>query len=374
MSVRQGFRDRYREWLMSSFEALPRVDVAYLSEQPLFGRSVPPEAVETHQGGIEVHLGADEAVRPGAIDAPPMPQELDRPEVGRAPEEDHAPSWPGLEIPPPQRGKRTARGCGLDAGGPPRPERRHVARGAGLEHRERAVMEPRPDLGLPPAIVALDRRLKASLPRGREDRDDAEAQTQPAHPAERIGELMRALEAGVVVELGIARHAARAPVLEQQLDNRGGAQGRARPGRGQAAVQREPGEHLDVGAAGDDEAVDDVEAIELHACGDDRGQVPAQGRGRAPHPAPSFEGAAALQDAADGPDRGHPRVPTLQERLADGDRAELPEVLGSYLGPEFVTAGRSAIFSGPSGTGRTHLSFALAIGRFNTATTPASSV
>ena len=35
-------------------------------------------------------------------------------------------------------------------------------------------------------------------------------------------------------------------------------------------------------------------------------------------------------------------------------------MLGSYLGPELVTEGRNAIFSGPSGTGKTHLSIAIA--------------
>jgi len=35
-------------------------------------------------------------------------------------------------------------------------------------------------------------------------------------------------------------------------------------------------------------------------------------------------------------------------------------MLGSYLGPEFVTEGRNAIFSGPSGRGKTHLSVAIA--------------
>jgi DNA replication protein DnaC len=36
------------------------------------------------------------------------------------------------------------------------------------------------------------------------------------------------------------------------------------------------------------------------------------------------------------------------------------QMLGSYLGPEFVTEGRSAIFSGPSGTGKSHLAIAIA--------------
>lgn len=36
------------------------------------------------------------------------------------------------------------------------------------------------------------------------------------------------------------------------------------------------------------------------------------------------------------------------------------QMLGSYLGPELVTEGKSAVFSGPSGTGKTHLCIAIA--------------
>ena len=36
------------------------------------------------------------------------------------------------------------------------------------------------------------------------------------------------------------------------------------------------------------------------------------------------------------------------------------QMLGSYLGPEFVSEGRSAIFSGPPGTGKTHVVVAIA--------------
>jgi DNA replication protein DnaC len=36
------------------------------------------------------------------------------------------------------------------------------------------------------------------------------------------------------------------------------------------------------------------------------------------------------------------------------------QMLGSYLGPELVTEGRNAIFSGPSGTGKSHLCIAIA--------------
>lgn len=36
------------------------------------------------------------------------------------------------------------------------------------------------------------------------------------------------------------------------------------------------------------------------------------------------------------------------------------QMLGSYLGPELVSDGRSAVLSGPSGTGKTHLAIAIA--------------
>ena len=36
------------------------------------------------------------------------------------------------------------------------------------------------------------------------------------------------------------------------------------------------------------------------------------------------------------------------------------QMLGSYLGPELVTEGRCAVFSGPTGTGKTHLATAIA--------------
>lgn len=36
------------------------------------------------------------------------------------------------------------------------------------------------------------------------------------------------------------------------------------------------------------------------------------------------------------------------------------QMLGSYLGPELVSEGRSALLSGPSGTGKTHLCIAIA--------------
>ncbi|HEX2648078.1 MAG TPA: IS21-like element helper ATPase IstB [Candidatus Dormibacteraeota bacterium] len=55
-----------------------------------------------------------------------------------------------------------------------------------------------------------------------------------------------------------------------------------------------------------------------------------------------------------------PFLRTIDEFTFSFQTALRLQMLGSYLGPELVTEGRSAVFSGPSGTGKTHLSIALA--------------
>jgi len=55
-----------------------------------------------------------------------------------------------------------------------------------------------------------------------------------------------------------------------------------------------------------------------------------------------------------------PFLRTIEEFNFTFQTALKLQMLGSYLGPELVTAGRSAIFSGPSGTGKTHLCIAIA--------------
>jgi len=55
-----------------------------------------------------------------------------------------------------------------------------------------------------------------------------------------------------------------------------------------------------------------------------------------------------------------PFLRTIEEFNFTFQTALRLQMLGSYLGPELVTEGRSAIFSGPSGRGKTHLSVAIA--------------
>jgi DNA replication protein DnaC len=55
-----------------------------------------------------------------------------------------------------------------------------------------------------------------------------------------------------------------------------------------------------------------------------------------------------------------PFLRTIEEFNFTFQTALKLQMLGSYLGPELVSEGRSAIFSGPSGTGKSHLCIAIA--------------
>jgi len=55
-----------------------------------------------------------------------------------------------------------------------------------------------------------------------------------------------------------------------------------------------------------------------------------------------------------------PFLKTIDEYDFTFQSAVRLSLLGSALGPEFVTAGHSLVFSGPSGTGKTHLAVAIA--------------
>jgi DNA replication protein DnaC len=48
------------------------------------------------------------------------------------------------------------------------------------------------------------------------------------------------------------------------------------------------------------------------------------------------------------------------------------QMLGTLLGPELVSEGRSAIFSGPPGRGKTHLAVAVAYRAIQTYSRPSS--
>jgi hypothetical protein len=188
------------------------------------------------------------------------------------------------------------------------------------------VREAGPDLGLPAAVVVLDRRLEARLARRGEDRHDAQAQAEPGHATDDVLVLVGALEDRVVVEPGVSRQADGAPVPDQRLDGRRGGDHAHRPGGDQAAVRRGGVEHLDVRAALDDQALDDIGAVEFGPPGREVGQVPAGRRGGPSRARAAVQGPAPVEDAADGPRRGEWRDALGLQGIADGAGAELAQV------------------------------------------------
>ena len=139
---------------------------------------------------------------------------------------------------------------------------------------------------------------------------------------------MRAVEDHVVVELGIVGQAGRTPVFHQRQDGPFGGHRRLdRPGSGQTPVQRNGVEHLDVRPVFDDQALDDVDAVQLGpACGD-IGQIPAGGWGWAARPLLAVQDSTATEDAVDGPHRGKLGNLPVQEGLVDGlgtDGTQIP--------------------------------------------------
>jgi hypothetical protein len=97
------------------------------------------------------------------------------------------------------------------------------------------------------------------------------------------------------------------------------------PGGDQAAVQRHPVEDLDLRAALDDPPRDDVDAVPLGRRTGDLGQIPAFGRGGPARPLAAVQGAAAAEDAVDGPLGRHLGGAALREGGAEGGGALRPQ-------------------------------------------------
>ena len=89
--------------------------------------------------------------------------------------------------------------------------------------------------------TALQGALEVRGPTGREC-TSWWAQADPGHPADAVGMFVGATEAGIVVELGVPGQADGPPVLEQQPHGRFRRDVAERPGGGQAAMQRDPGD------------------------------------------------------------------------------------------------------------------------------------
>src|SRR5689334_3872565 len=282
------------------------------------------ECVKANALCVQVKLGAHEAVLPGGVDFETSAQERNSPEFICAAEIHDATAQWSLEIQLPSGGKwppwrRAGKACG-----PTKAVRLDVGGGALLQLSQRRVLEARPYLGLPSAVVALNGRLESEFPRWRKHRDHVKCEAQPDNAPERVAELMRSLETGVVIELRVDGQPETAPMLDQRV-YRGFRGDRAeRPRAHQAAVERDSVEHFDVRPASDHQPDDCVEAIELRESARNIGEIPASRRRWAPNPDAAVQCPVPRENAAD---RSHGRnVPVdADERRANSDGTTLAE-------------------------------------------------
>jgi hypothetical protein len=151
---------------------------------------------------------------------------------------------------------------------------------------------------------------------------------------------VRAVEAGIVIELRVGRQAEGPPVLQQRGHRCFRGNGALRPRGDQAAVAGDAGEDLDADAAPEGQPLDGVEAIEFGLAPGHVRQVPApRGRGP-PDPRAAVQAAAPLQDATDGTDRGHGRDAPRPQLAVDRRCTELAQVTG---GAELVADGQHEV-------------------------------
>jgi CheY-like chemotaxis protein len=137
------------------------------------------------------------------------------------------------------------------------------------------------------------------------------------------------------------RETDRTPVPDHGFHDEIRGDDRLRPRHDQASVERKTIENLDRRASLNDQAFDDVEAIQLRTAIGNRGQVPT-GRGRwTAHPPVVIQCPTALQDGAYGPDRRRLRGAPSDQFAVDSCGPELAQVLRSTTSSAGPGAGRS---------------------------------
>lgn len=301
-------------------------------EQRLPGGCAAPQREELHLAGREVDLHSEQPVLPLWIDEVAPAHDGGLPRRIGAPQEDDGAAQRPLGLQGEGRGTGAAQGTGLaDASGSLELAGCNIRRAALLQGLEVRVLEALPHLQLPAGIVALDGSLEACLSGRSEDRRDAQLQAQAHDPAQSIGIADGPLEQGGVVELDILGQPVSLPVTEDAVDHMVGTEAPLGPGTGQTAMHGHDVEHFDLDASSDEEALDDVEAVEFRPALCQQGQVPAARRGRTSGARPGVQQSLSQQDPADGANRGNQilrLVEACQQMGMDGLGTTLAESRG----------------------------------------------
>ena len=299
--------------------------IVRFTEERLTLRGAPSQSEESERPPGECDLCPDEAVLPVPVNWEHVPQQCHGALIIRASEIDQLAARTQCGVEPPGA-RESVPGRGLRrSGSPTLPGCRDVNGGPTLKGAERAVVEAVPHLSLPPAVEVFQGSLEARILDRGEDRSAARLQAEPADLPHHVGELVRSLEARVVVELCERRDPEGPPPALQGKQHADRRYTRGGPGVWQARVERDAGEHLHFGAALEHEALDNVETVTVGRPARDQGQVPAPRRGGPADALLAIEGATPLQDPPDGPHGGW-GSPVRHGPLAiDGARTVLPE-------------------------------------------------
>ena len=199
-------------------------------DERLFVRRVSAQPVAADLIGLQIHLGAHQAVKLQGIHFPTMTEYPDRSGVIRAAQVNDRSAGTLLHVQLPPLRKRTACGGLIIPRRPALLVGRHKPVAGGLEGGGAGVLETRPDLLRPQMVETLIEILWPVFPRRGKDGGDAQRQTKTDDLAQDIRMGVRALEARIIVELGIGRTAVPPPVRCHPLTEPFRAQGGTNPG------------------------------------------------------------------------------------------------------------------------------------------------
>jgi hypothetical protein len=290
----------------------------------------------------EVHFAAHESMRPMWIDREGSAEQIDVAVLTAAAQEDQGAFERGAEVEREAFGEAApfgrefspsgglgAVGCDITGGDAPQ----------GFDIGDVVAL---PDLALPQRIEAFDGILEAWLARWGEYRDHSQRQTQSADPSDGVGGSVCSLEYCGVVKLRISGQPVTAPALNQGLQRDPSAGPLHDPGLGQCAVQAGAGEHIDKGASGNLQILDEIEGVELGSSTGQIGQIPALGRRRSALSVHAIKCAAARKHSVNRRARGN-RLKRLL--LLQGQANSVGPVLAQHaLFTQYVSNTQNALF------------------------------
>ena len=140
---------------------------------------------------------------------------------------------------------------------------RYITIRSNCEIRNILMPKPGPYFRFPPPVIVLNARLKTSLSRWSEDRDNPQSQTQSYHTTNRILMMMRSLKSRIVIKLSILWQSYFLPMSGHRHYSRLCAYSLHRPRSRKLSVKRDPIEHINMSATLNNQIFHHIKTIQL---------------------------------------------------------------------------------------------------------------